>query len=128
MSAALKSWLSCVAITVAVVSIHACQRSELARTQTELQPRTQSLQMMEDLIYQKSDPKPSPELLPEDVVKIQLNALKHNDEKNHGIAIAYRFASPENRLHTGPLERFIRMLHNPLYAPMLNYDTENSVR
>jgi len=124
MSAALKSWLSCVAITVAVVSIHACQRSELARTQTELQPRTQSLQMMEDLIYQKSDPKPSPELLPEDVVKIQLNALKHNDEKNHGIAIAYRFASPENRLHTGPLERFIRMLHNPLYAPMLNYDTE----
>jgi tetratricopeptide (TPR) repeat protein len=109
---------------VAVVSIHACQRSELARTQTELQPRTQSLQMMEDLIYQKSDPKPSPELLPEDVVKIQLNALKHNDEKNHGIAIAYRFASPENRLHTGPLERFIRMLHNPLYAPMLNYDTE----
>jgi tetratricopeptide (TPR) repeat protein len=124
MSAALKSWLSCVAITVAVVSIHACQRSELARTPTELQPRTQSLQMMEDLIYQKSDPKPSPELLPEDVVKIQLNALKHNDEKNHGIAIAYRFASPENRLHTGPLERFIRMLHNPLYAPMLNYDTE----
>jgi len=124
MSAALKSWLSCVAITVAVVSIHACQRSELARTQTELQPRTQSLQMMEDLIYRKSDPKPSPELLPEDVVKIQLNALKHNDEKNHGIAIAYRFASPENRLHTGPLERFIRMLHNPLYAPMLNYDTE----
>jgi hypothetical protein len=80
--------------------------------------------MMEDLIYQKSDPKPSPELLPEDVVKIQLNALKHNDGKNHGIAIVYRFASPENRLYTGPLEKFIKMLYNPLYAPMLNYDTE----
>jgi tetratricopeptide (TPR) repeat protein len=124
MSAALRySLLRCIAVAV-VVSIHACQRSEVARTQPKLQPRTQSLQMMEDLIYQKSDPKPSPELLPEDVVKIQLNALKHNDGKNHGIAIVYRFASPENRLYTGPLEKFIKMLYNPLYAPMLNYDTE----
>jgi tetratricopeptide (TPR) repeat protein len=124
MSAALRySLLRCIAVAV-VISVHACQRSEVARTQTELQPRTQSLQMMEDLIYQKSDPKPSPELLPEDVVKIQLNALKHNDGKNHGIAIVYRFASPENRLYTGPLEKFIKMLYNPLYAPMLNYDTE----
>ncbi len=124
MSAALNRLLWGVAVTVAVVSIHACQRSEVARTQPKLQPRTQSLQMMEDLIYQKSDPKPSPELLPEDVVKIQLNALKHNDGKNHGIAIVYRFASPENRLYTGPLENFTKMLYNPLYAPMLNYDTE----
>ncbi len=124
MSAALNRVLWCVAVTVAVLSLHACQRSEVARTQPELQPRTQSLQMMEDLIYQKSDPKPSPELLPEEVVKIQLNALKHNDGKNHGIAIVYRFASPENRLYTGPLENFTKMLYNPLYAPMLNYDTE----
>ncbi len=125
MSAALSySLLRCVAVAVAVLSLHACQRSEVARTQTEPQPRTQSLQMMEDMIYQESDPKPSPELLPEEVVKIQLNALKHNDGKNHGIAVVYRFASPENRLYTGPLENFTKMLYNPLYAPMLNYDTE----
>lgn len=102
----------------------ACQTSKVTNSQTETQAQARSLKMMEEMDYQENDPKPSPELSPEDVVKIQLKALKYNDEKNRGIAIVYRFASPENRLYTGPLPNFTKMLHNPLYAPMLNYDTE----
>ncbi len=69
---------------------------------------------------------PHPALSPEDVVSIQLRALKHNDRpsKDHGIRIAFRFASPANRASTGPIERFIRMVKNPLYRPMLNYKSE----
>lgn len=63
--------------------------------------------------------RPSSELTPEQVVETQLRALQHNGEANRGILIAFRFASPENRDRTGPVERFARMLRNPLYSPML---------
>lgn len=103
----------------------ACELQKIAPSkESKLQPKSQSLITMEEQVYGPNDPKPSPLLPPEEVVKIQLRALKHNDSSNHGIAIAYRFASPENRLYTGPLSRFIQMLYNPLYAPMLNYETE----
>ncbi|MEW6737094.1 MAG: DUF4864 domain-containing protein [Acidobacteriota bacterium] len=66
---------------------------------------------------------PIPELSPEQVVRIQLNALRNNDDQDSGIEAAYAFASPANRRSTGPLARFIRMVKNPLYQPMLNYKT-----
>lgn len=69
----------------------------------------------------KELPQPSPELSPEQVVKIQLEALQNNDETNEGIKIAFNFASPDNKHYTGPLNKFIRMVKNPLYRPMLNY-------
>ena len=31
------------------------------------------------------------------------------------------FASPTNKMFTGPLARFVRMVKNPLYAPMLDH-------
>ncbi len=67
---------------------------------------------------------PNPDLTPDQVVSIQLAALKQNDvpTPDFGIAVAFRFASPENKQVTAPLERFIELVHNPLYAPMLNYD------
>lgn len=64
---------------------------------------------------------PNPNLSPEEVVKIQVEALKHNDEEDRGIEITFRFASPANRQATGPLPRFIRMVKNPAYKPMLNH-------
>ena len=66
---------------------------------------------------------PLPSLSPEDVVRIQLTALQHNDEptKDAGIRAAFEFASPGNRAVTGPVERFITMVKNPLYAPLLNF-------
>ncbi len=66
---------------------------------------------------------PSPKYSPADVIKLQLEALQHNDTpaKDSGIATAFKFASPNNQAATGPLERFILLVKNAAYKPMLNY-------
>jgi hypothetical protein len=64
---------------------------------------------------------PSPEFSPDQVVRLQLEALQRNDETNQGIQITFNFASPDNKKFTGPLPRFIKMLKSPLYRPMLNH-------
>jgi hypothetical protein len=66
---------------------------------------------------------PVPGLSPRQVVQIQLQALRHNDvpAPDAGIATTFRFASEANQEATGPLERFKRMLRNPLYAPMIDH-------
>lgn len=69
--------------------------------------------------YQRA--RPNPELLPDEVIKIQIEALQFNDSKDRGIEITYRFASPGNKRFTGPLPRFTQMLRNPLYRSMLNH-------
>ncbi len=73
--------------------------------------------------YANGAPSPDPDLSPREVVQVQLNALRRNEELggDEGIATAYRFASPANRAVTGPLERFVGMLKNPLYRPMLDH-------
>jgi hypothetical protein len=67
---------------------------------------------------------PDPGLTPEQVISIQLEALKSNRDLSgdRGIAISFNFASPANRRMTGPLARFIEMVKNPLYAIMLNFE------
>lgn len=65
---------------------------------------------------------PSATLTPEQVVQIQLKALRLNDSRNRGIEVAFRFASPDNRLQTGPLPRFISMIQQGPYSLMLAYD------
>ena len=64
---------------------------------------------------------PSPHYGPEDVVRIQIQALANNNRpyRNAGIEVAFRFASPANKRFTGPLWRFTRMLHTPTYRPFL---------
>ena len=52
---------------------------------------------------------------------IQLNAMKHNDQTDKGIEITFRFASPKNKIQTGPLNRFIMLVKNPAYSPLLNH-------
>ena len=64
---------------------------------------------------------PDPTLSPGDVIRIQLEALRHNDEQDRGIAVAFRFASPANRANTGPLSRFIAMIEDGPYALMLDF-------
>lgn len=66
---------------------------------------------------------PNPNLSPADVVRIQIRALERNDipHENAGIGIAFRFASPRNKLVTGPLPRFIQLVSNPVYRAMLNH-------
>ena len=65
--------------------------------------------------------KPDPELSPEEVVRIQIEALQNNDEADSGIQITFRFASPANKQATGPLFRFAELVKNPIYSPMLNH-------
>jgi hypothetical protein len=67
-----------------------------------------------------SDQYPTPELSASDVVRIQMEAFRNNDDEDSGIAIAFRFASPQNKQMTGPLPRFRMMMRNPLYRPMLD--------
>ena len=64
---------------------------------------------------------PRPGLSPGEVIRIQLEALRHNDDEDRGIAVAFRFASPANREHTGPLPRFVRMIKQGPYALMLDF-------
>jgi hypothetical protein len=66
---------------------------------------------------------PNQNLSPAEVVRIQIRALGQNDipHENAGIEIAFRFASPRNKLITGPLPRFIQLVSNPVYRPMLNH-------
>ncbi len=65
---------------------------------------------------------PSPALAPGEVVRIQLEALRGNDETDQGIAVAFRFASPRNKASTGPLPRFIHMIKAGPYRLMLEFD------
>jgi len=64
---------------------------------------------------------PEPELKPNDVVKLQLLAMQQNDDSDFGIEVTFRFASPSNKIQTGPLKRFIRLVRNPSYRPLLNH-------
>lgn len=65
-------------------------------------------------------PRPNSSLSPADVVRIQLQALRHNDrpKPDAGIATVYAFASPGNHSVTGSLAGFAQLIHNG-YQPMI---------
>lgn len=67
-------------------------------------------------------PQPAVNLKPEEVVRIVIDALSHNDTPyaDAGIATAFNFASPANKANTGPLKRFVTMVNNG-YGLMLNH-------
>ena len=62
---------------------------------------------------------PDPRLTPADVVRLQVDALRafRNDES--AISQCYVLASPANRAVTGPLDRFIAMVQNTQYRPLI---------
>ena len=66
---------------------------------------------------------PDPALAPGEVVAIQLDALKHNDDPtpNAGIAQTFALAHPNNKRVTGPLPRFEMMIRSPAYRPLLGH-------
>ncbi len=65
---------------------------------------------------------PHPSLTPQQVVQVQLDALKSVDQpaKDAGFATVFGFASPENRAQTGPLPRFSKMIQSG-FGEMLNH-------
>ena len=73
--------------------------------------------------------KPSPELLPEEVVSIQLKALQKNNipYKDAGIEQTWEFAHPDNRKFTGPLSKFISMMHTLSYSIILEHMKHNII-
>ena len=66
---------------------------------------------------------PDPSLSPQDVVSIQIEALRNNDipYEDRGIEVTFNFASPANKRMTGPLERFKVMVRSPTYGPMIDH-------
>ena len=66
--------------------------------------------------------KPKPSMGPQEVVDLQMKAMQRNNYpyENHGIEVAYRFASPANKENTGPIQRFTQMVNNEIYNSLLN--------
>ena len=64
---------------------------------------------------------PNPELKAKEIVSLQLMGMQQNDVSNHGIEITFRFASPQNKVQTGPLSNFIKLVKSPSYHPLLNH-------
>ena len=101
-----------------LITVHALASDEpgaaTTRPDTENQIRTKRNSLV-----------PNPDLSPADVVRIQLDALGNNNDPHNdaGIEITFRFASPANKQSTGPLNRFIQLVHNPVYKPMLDHQT-----
>ena len=67
--------------------------------------------------------KPSSDINPKQVVKIQLTGLQKNDLnfKDSGIEQTWNFAHPNNKKVTGPLGNFKRMLKGNSYEMMINH-------
>ena len=67
--------------------------------------------------------RPDPGLGPQEVVSIQLTALRHNDRPytDAGIEQTWLLAHPQNRQATGPLPRFAAMLRSPYFRAMLDH-------
>ena len=67
--------------------------------------------------------KPSNDIKPSVVVKIQLNGLQKNDLnfKDSGIEQTWNFAHPNNKKVTGPLPNFKRMIKGDSYQMMLDH-------
>jgi len=67
--------------------------------------------------------KPSSNIKPSDVVKIQLIGLQNNNDEfeDSGIEQTWNFAHPNNKKATGPLDKFKRMIKSNNYQMMINH-------
>tara|TARA_B100000029_G_scaffold458742_1_gene488346 strand:- start:957 stop:1418 length:462 start_codon:yes stop_codon:yes gene_type:complete len=67
--------------------------------------------------------KPNSNLKPFEVLMIQLNSLKNNNEpyKDAGIEQTWEFAHPINKMSTGPLERFKKMIYSDSYKILISH-------
>ena len=73
--------------------------------------------------------KPNNKLKPFDVLMIQLNSLKNNNNfyKDSGIEQTWEFAHPKNKKFTGPLDNFKLMLKGNLYSMLLNHKDDKVI-
>jgi len=57
---------------------------------------------------------------PQQVISIVLSSMQNNAADDEGIATVFRFTSPDNKLVTGPLQRFTQMIKRG-FPDMLNH-------
>ena len=67
--------------------------------------------------------KPTSDIKPAEVVKIQLLGLQKNDQdyKDSGIEQTWNFAHPNNKKNTGPFPKFKIMIKGNSYKMLLNH-------
>ena len=68
--------------------------------------------------------KPSSNFKPFEVLMIQLNSLKNNNEpyKDAGIEQTWEFAHPNNKVITGPLDKFKQMIYSKNYRILISHE------
>ena len=73
--------------------------------------------------------KPNSNLKPFDVLMIQLNSLKNNNNpyKDAGIEQTWEFAHPINKAATGPLERFKQMIYSDSYKILISHENNKTI-
>ena len=73
--------------------------------------------------------KPNSNLKPLDVLMIQLNSLKNNNNpyKDAGIEQTWEFAHPTNKTSTGPLEKFKQMIYSDNYKILISHENHKTI-
>ena len=73
--------------------------------------------------------KPDANLKPFEVLMIQLNSLKNNNNpyKDAGIEQTWEFAHPINKVATGPLERFKQMIYSNSYKILISHENNKTI-
>ena len=73
--------------------------------------------------------KPNINLKPIDVLLIQLDSLKNNNNpyKDAGIEQTWEFAHPSNKAATGPLEKFKKMIYSDSYKILISHVNNETI-
>ena len=73
--------------------------------------------------------KPNSNLKAFEVLMIQLNSLKNNNNpyKDAGIEQTWEFAHPINKAATGPLERFKQMIYSDNYKILISHENNETI-
>jgi len=73
--------------------------------------------------------KPNSSLEPFEVLMIQLDSLKNNNNpyKDAGIEQTWEFAHPINKAATGPLERFKQMIYSDSYKILISHENSKTI-
>jgi hypothetical protein len=72
---------------------------------------------------------PHPNIHPKNVIEIQLRSLQQNNKPipDAGIIQTWAFAHPNNRLITGPIERFTLMMKSQNYKKILHHSSHKII-
>tara|TARA_B110000438_G_scaffold277668_1_gene300509 strand:+ start:883 stop:1464 length:582 start_codon:yes stop_codon:yes gene_type:complete len=73
--------------------------------------------------------KPNISLNPLDVISIQLSSLKRNNIpfKDAGIKQVWEFSHPNNKIITGPLEKFKNMIYSKSYRMLIEHENSEII-